>query len=175
MEDTPILYMLSGPACVGKSTFRKKMVGQFVLVDTDSWIEEEASRQGKTYNEIFVSYVHVANGKMMDTLKNAVEHKQDIIWDQTCLTHKTRENKLRLFKGTDYRKIGIFFIDVTKDLIIERNCRPGKIIPGYVIEQMVKAYEVPAGNELGPFCPFDEMWFVSAVTGEVTYRNPNNE
>lgn len=165
----PTVWMLCGPVCVGKSTFigRMKFGTQAVLIGTDQYIEFYATLNSKTYNEVFFGIIKEAEAQMNDDVVSAIFDDKNIIWDQTNLTNKIRTKKLKVFEETDYHKVGVFFVNATKELIMSRNNRPGKIIPEDVVDRMLATYEVPAGNELGPF---DEMWFVDAVTGEVTYK-----
>lgn len=163
----PTVYMLSGPVCVGKTTWISKSGITAHQIGTDHWVEHLSAREGLTYNEGFSKHIKEASATMHRHLMNAIKAKETIIWDQTNLTSGSRAKKLKIFDGTGYKKIGVFFVGATKELIMQRNVRPGKIIPESVVDSMIASYEVPAGNELGPF---DEMIFVDAITGETTYH-----
>lgn len=118
MEKT--LYMLIGlPGC-GKSTFRSKPEFEKASVlSTDDEIENFASAQGRTYNEVFKERISFAEHMMnlrIEQLKK--EQPPLIIWDQTNLSQKTREKKLKQFP--DYRKIAVYF-NVPWEKIKERN------------------------------------------------------
>jgi tRNA uridine 5-carbamoylmethylation protein Kti12 len=66
-----------------------------------------------------------------------------------------------------YYKVGVFFVDFTLEMLLERNKqRPGKFIPEEILQNMCKSYEIPSKVE--PW--FNNHIFVSAITGEVRDR-----
>jgi predicted kinase len=164
----PTVYMLCGPVCSGKSTFAAENSILFDRVvfaewNTDSYIEELAASSGKTYNEIFKDTIKTAERALAEWQKDSMELGMNIIWDQTNLTLKTRIRKMMIFQDTNYYRVGVFFVNATKDLIMSRNNRPGKIIPEHVIDSMLRTYELPKPD----LEPFDNIIEVDAVTGKV--------
>ncbi len=149
----PNLYMLIGVPGSGKSTWvnSQDWAHSCVLVSTDKLIDLEASRQGKTYNDVFEEYIKEATKIMNEDVKAAVEAGKDIIWDQTNTSKKSRKSKLASVHG--YRKIAVIF-DVPEENELKRRLasRPGKNIPWSVMTSMINNLEVPTEDE------FDEVW-----------------
>ncbi len=149
----PTVYMMIGVPGSGKSTWinNQHWAGNCALVSTDKLIELEAGRQGKTYNDVFNDYIKEATRIMNEDVKAAVEAGQDIIWDQTNTSKKSRKSKLAQVSG--YRKVAVVF-DVPQEDELKRRLdgRPGKNIPWSVMESMIKNLEVPTEGE------FDEVW-----------------
>jgi predicted kinase len=147
------LYMLIGVPGSGKSTW---IAGQdwtrdCVLVSTDKLIDIEAGRQGKTYNEVFSSYIDTATKLMNDDVREAVAEGKDIIWDQTNTSRKSRKAKLAMVPG--YYKIAVVFATPEKEEWQRRiNSRPGKMIPEGVLKAMAQGLQIPEEGE------FDEIW-----------------
>ena len=147
------VYMLIGVPGSGKSTWinAQDWVKDCVLVSTDKLIELEAGRQGKTYNDVFKSYIDEANRLMMEDVKTAVAEGKDIIWDQTNTGRKSRKAKLAMMP--DYYKIAVVFATPEKEEWQRRiNSRPGKMIPEGVLKAMAMGLQRPEQGE------FDEVW-----------------
>lgn len=161
MDSRPKLFMLSGPVCVGKSTWIRNSESEFWKYDvysTDRYIEDLAVSLGKTYNDIWSEYYKDAEAFCDDLLKFGISIKINIVWDQTNLTPATRKRKIeKFFDNTDYYKVGVFFVGATKELIMSRNVRPGKIIPEKVVDNMLTTYVVGT-PETDPW--FDEIRYV---------------
>lgn len=157
MKRKPIMIMLVGLPCSGKSTFAKESVYNYGIdrrhrycLSTDNFIELQAKREGKTYNEVFANTISEANDLMREFKKIAIKNKADIVWDQTNLTVKSRRNKLRGLE--EYYKIAICF-EVSEDILNERLAqREGKTIPKTVIKDMKEKYVRPTTEE-----GFDEV------------------
>ncbi len=145
--------MMIGVPGSGKSTWinNQNWAGNCALVSTDKLIELEAGRQGKTYNDVFSDYIKEATRIMNEDVKAAVEAGQDIIWDQTNTSKKSRKSKLAQVPG--YRKVAVVFdVPETEELKRRLADRPGKNIPWSVMESMINNFEVPVEGE------FDEVW-----------------
>lgn len=147
------LYMMVGVPGSGKSTWinSQDWATECVLVSTDKLIELEAGRQGKTYNDVFKSYIDEATRIMNEDIQLAVEAGKDIIWDQTNTSRKSRKAKLAQVPG--YYKIAVVF-DVPESEEWKRriNSRPGKMIPDAVLKAMAEGFQIPDEKE------FDEIW-----------------
>jgi predicted kinase len=148
------VYMMIGVPGSGKSTWiaNQNWTQDCVIVSTDNLIEAEAARQGKTYNDVFKSYIDTATGIMREQVVDAVIQGRDIIWDQTNTVAKSRKGKLTLVKG--YRKIAVVFAVPERAELEQRLAlRPGKTIPGHVLDSMIEGFAVPSEEE-----GFDEVW-----------------
>ena len=141
-------YQLVGVPAAGKSTWVKSQVWakDYVHVSTDMWVDLEAERQCKTYNEVFKDYMPEAVKLMAIQVENSRELGLDIIWDQTSTTVSSRRKKFNMLP--DYEHIAVVF--ATPD-IHELNrrlkSRPGKDIPSYVMIQMIKGFQMPTLDE----------------------------
>lgn len=146
----PTLYMLIGVPGSGKTTWIKNNKKDAVVLSTDDYIERAAEKHSKTYSEVFKDVIGFATDQMEKDLVQAVRNKQDIIWDQTNLTAKTRKAKLNKIPR-DYNKVAVFF-GVPSDLRDRLASRPGKTIPEPVIISMINQLQPPTQEE-----GFDEI------------------
>lgn len=152
----PKLYMLIGVPGSGKSTWiaNQEWSDTTTVVSSDRFIDYEATRTGKTYNEIFKDYVGVATRLMDNHVLVAQANGMDIIWDQTNTSAKTRKSKLA--KLPEYEKIAVFFKTPEKDVLEQRLAnRPGKMIPVDVMASMIANLESPTKEE-----GFNDIWIV---------------
>jgi predicted kinase len=139
--------MLIGVPASGKSTWREKYKGDALVVSSDDLIEEYAKSQSKTYNEVFKEQIKIANKIVMENVQAAFAADQDVIWDQTNLTKKSRASKLAMVPE-HYRKTAVFFaIPLEEEWQRRLNSRPGKSIPSYVLDSMVELMEMPEQDE----------------------------
>lgn len=142
------LIMMVGMPCSGKSTFIEKFSNKFndyIVISTDNIIEDRAEKQGKTYNEIFKDEIKSATKEMNERLAQAIQNGDNIIWDQTNLTVKSRKSKLSGIPK-DYQKVAMY-VETDLKTIKDRNVRPGKIIPESVLDNMWGSIEVPSITE----------------------------
>ena len=151
----PKCYQLIGVPASGKSTWvaNQEWAKDCAYISTDSWVELYAKEQGKTYSEVFVEYMPKAVNIMTEHVKLAKDAGQDIIWDQTSTTVKSRARKFNMLP--DYEHIAVVFRcpdvdDLTRRLL----SRPGKLIPVDVLHDMIKNFEVPTEEE-----GFKEIWY----------------
>lgn len=151
---TPKLYMLIGVPGSGKSTWvaNQEWAKDCVYVSTDKIVEEEAERQGKTYNDIFHDYMKTAVDIMTEQVIDAREAGKDIIWDQTNVSVKSRAKKFRMLP--DYYAIAVTFNTPEKEEHARRLDRPGKHIPAGVLNSMIENLEMPSEEE-----GFKEIWY----------------
>ena len=148
----PTLYMLVGVPASGKSTWAKNNRGSALVASSDDYIEKQAEKMGSTYNDVFDDYIKAANTHAIATAKKAFSDNMDLIWDQTNLTKNGRRNKLKMVPK-DYKKVAVFFPTPHLDVLKNRlSSRPGKNIPDYVMNSMVKTIEKPTAEE-----GFDEV------------------
>jgi|TARA_B110000503_G_scaffold121703_1_gene185562 predicted kinase len=149
-------YQLVGIPAAGKSTWIKDQIWALglTIVSTDAFVEEYATAQGKTYSEVFVSYMPTAVELMAKQVVFAREHKHTIIWDQTSTTVTSRARKFNMLP--DYEHIAVVFrTPEHKELVRRLVNRPGKEVPEHVIASMIASWEDPTLEE-----GFTEIWYV---------------
>lgn len=148
-----IFIMLIGVPGSGKSFFVKNTLPQlypnekFTIISSDNIIECRATKQNKTYSEIFRTEIKSATIEMNEIFLNAIKNKLDIIMDQTNLTPKIRRKKLLQIQN-DYYKIAVAF-KVPEEIELNRrlNSRPGKYIPATVMQSMISQLTPPTEDE----------------------------
>jgi predicted kinase len=144
------LVMLCGIPTSGKSTYVKKVkehcLSDYVVLSTDNYIEEQAKRLGKTYNDVFSDVISDATRELELQLIMAKDKGKNIIWDQTNLSVKSRKNKLSKIPSS-YRRIAVYF-QVSLGEALERNKhREGKFIPESVLKSMHQQFQIPTLDE----------------------------
>jgi predicted kinase len=151
------LYVLVGVPASGKSTWvnNQEWAQDCAIVSTDFFIEEEAAKQGKTYNEVFDDFMPVAIRLMENQVMIAQANNMDIIWDQTSVAVKSRKKKLNMLPK--YYPIAVVFKTPEKEELEKRlNSRIGKTIPKYVVESMIETFVMPTEEE-----GFREIWIAA--------------
>jgi predicted kinase len=151
----PTLYMMIGIPGSGKSTWLAKQAFDWArtrIISTDNIIDQRAAAQGKTYSDVFQKEIKSATSEMNQQLKAAIAAGDDIVWDQTNLTKKSRAGKLSQIPE-EYHKVAVVFrtpddVELTKRLAN----RPGKHIPPNVLLAMKSQLEMPTSGE-----GFDEI------------------
>jgi predicted kinase len=150
----PKCYQLIGVPGSGKSTWIKNQDWALglTIVNTDSFVEDYAREQGKTYSEVFKDYMPRAVELMAEQVVFAREHGHTIIWDQTSTTVASRAKKFRMLP--DYEHIAVVFRTPDRDeLDVRLSGRPGKHIPKNVVDAMIEGWEEPTVEE-----GFKEIW-----------------
>lgn len=151
----PTVYVLVGVPGAGKSTWIRNQdwAQDCAVVSTDAFVDQEAKRQGKTYNEVFKDYMPTAVKLMADQVVQAREAGQDIIWDQTSTTVASRKKKFNMLPN--YHAVAVVF-PTPEPAELERRLagRPGKNIPWAVMQGMISGLKVPTEEE-----GFDEIWY----------------
>ena len=149
----PECVFLCGIPCSGKSTFvnrLKKMKIPFwenaVVLSTDAYIEKQAQRMGMTYNQIFDDVIDNATRELELAFIEAKDRGENLIWDQTNLTVKTRKKKLS--KLPSFYARGVIYFEISLEEALERNKnREGKFIPENILKRMYQQLEIPTKNE----------------------------
>ncbi len=141
------VYFLVGLPGSGKSTWalNNKDLFNAVIISTDTFIEEEATKQNKTFAEVYHKTITKALEKVEITFKLSLKNKKNIILDQTNLSRKSRLEKLKLVPK-DYEKVCIFFM-TPKDLKERLKNRKGREINDSVIKNMEANLEIPLKKE----------------------------
>jgi predicted kinase len=150
-------YQLVGVPGSGKSTWidSQDWALSCARVSTDKWVEIYAKEVGKTYSEVFDSFMPTAVDLMAKEVVAAREMNRDIIWDQTSTTLASRTRKFNMLP--DYEHIAVVFKTPDKKELDRRLAsRPGKEIPDHVIRSMIENFDMPTVDE-----GFTEIWFAS--------------
>ena len=141
----PKVIILCGLPCSGKSTFScSSEYDNYIHLSTDAYIEQVAKLQNKTYNDVWKHTIKEASKVFYGSMCIAATTNKNVLIDQTNLTVQTRKLKIDLFQNHEPT---IMFFNTPLELIKERNCRPGKHIPDYVIESMYKSLQIPTREE----------------------------
>jgi predicted kinase len=141
----PKVIILCGLPCSGKSTFSlSSEYDDYMHLSTDAYIAQVAKPQNKTYNDVWKDTIKEAAKVFYGLMCIAATTNKNVIIDQTNLTVQTRKLKIDLFQNHEPT---IVFFNAPLELIKERNCRPGKHIPDYVIDSMYKTLQIPTEEE----------------------------
>jgi len=147
----PECVMLVGIPCSGKSTYVEKLKtipywSNSVILSTDNYIEKVAQEHNTTYNEIFEDCISEATRQLELAFIMAKDRGENLIWDQTNLTVKTRKKKLS--KLPSFYARGVMYFEVSLEEALERNKnREGKFIPESILKRMYHQLEIPTRNE----------------------------
>lgn len=150
-------YQLIGVPGSGKSTWIKNQVWakDCVVVSTDDFVEDYAKEVGSTYSDVFDDYMPTAVKLMAEKVVRARNAGNDVIWDQTSTSVKSRVRKFNMLP--DYEHIAVVFATPEKEELAKRLAsRPGKNIPDHVMRSMISHFEMPTEEE-----GFTEIWFAS--------------
>lgn len=149
---TKDIYILVGPPASGKSTWiQKEFRGECHVVSTDNIIQAVADDEGKTYNEVFSSFIKEAEEMMWSDFDIYVTGGYTpIIVDRTNMNRKARArfiNRLRTHRN-DYKIHAVVFPKPEDEEYEYRlHNRPGKTIPEAVINGMLAAFQMPTADE----------------------------
>lgn len=148
------LYVLVGVPGSGKSTWamNQDWASDCAYVSTDKHVETHAKLLDMTYSEVFNDFMPSAVKMMAAEVELAREAGKDIIWDQTSTTIASRARKFRMLP--DYYAIAVVFpVPDMHELNRRLNNRPGKVIPHFVLQNMIDGWEEPTMEE-----GFKEIW-----------------
>jgi predicted kinase len=143
----PKLYVLVGVPGSGKSTWvASQEWSNTAFISTDKFVDEYANSVGKTYSEVFQSYMPTAMNRMTEEVIEARNAGKNIVWDQTSTSRGARARKLNMLKG--YEAIAVVFKTPDQEELSRRLAsRPGKNIPDHVMKQMINNFSMPSKNE----------------------------
>jgi len=150
-------YQLVGVPGSGKTTWidTQDWALTCAQVSTDKWVEIYAKEVGKTYTEVFDSFMPTAVHLMAKEVEAARETNRDIIWDQTSTTVKSRARKFNMLP--DYEHIAVVFNTPEHTELMRRlESRPGKVVPYHVVADMIANFEMPIEDE-----GFSQIWIAS--------------
>jgi len=148
----PTLYMMVGVPGSGKTTWvgNRKLTLKDYTVGSDYVIDEIADLYDMTYTEAFPLVIKFAEKVMYQEIERAIEAGDNIYWDQTNISKKSRAEKLAKIPS-DYRKVAVYF-KVPDDLDKRLASRKDRTVPAHVIDVMVEMIEKPTLDE-----GFDEI------------------
>lgn len=167
----PVCTVMVGLPASGKSTYVSDMSianPDAFVYSTDRFIEDVAKNFGTSYDQVFKNNIKRATEAMNAQLDRAIEHRLDIIWDQTNLSVKKRKNIIGKISKFNYT-IECICVEPPEpendDFVVWKtrlNSRPSKIIPEYVITNMTETFVEPAIGE-----GFDTIIFCDIYGGKL--------
>lgn len=141
---SPWFIMMVGLPGSGKSTYVRKLrhPDDYVVLSTDKYIDEMATINNKTYNEVWQTYIKSAQENMKEDLQHALRWEYNIVHDQLNLSFKTRTRILTQIPNT-YYKICVNVTCGTEEWQKRLTNRPGKVISEQILVQMSSRYNCP--------------------------------
>jgi predicted kinase len=99
---------------------------------------------------IWQEYVCTASDLLDQQIKDSYSKNLPVVYDQTNLSEKKRQKKLRLVPS-HYKKVAIYFPAYTPELLSQRIKKRqetgGHLVPDDVILKMHSEYKLPSKNE----------------------------
>lgn len=154
LKERPELIVLVGVPGSGKSTWTNTFTASsnksFTVVSSDAVLEQVAAEKGLSYTEVFADSIGYATAKTKQNLREAFESRQNIIYDRTNVSKKSRRGLLDRAKQFGYKAIAVVFH--TEDKEVERRLKlreeqTGKHIPPFVMKDMYGKWESPTREE----------------------------
>ena len=143
--------LLIGPPGSGKTTWASTLLAQgWAHISTDRYIENVAQEKGATYGEVFQREIKNAERDMKARLAEVLAQGDDLVWDQTNMTRKSRMKKVSQLTSAGYTvKAHVFMIDPVElgARQLKRAIETGKVIPQRIVDQMLEYYEEPIFDE----------------------------
>ena len=151
--DGPTCWMLVGPPCAGKSTWARAHIAgakrSTVVLSVDDHVEARARAEGLTYAAAVKRYAGEGERLLLDALRAALARGDDIVWDRTNHTAKSRAERLALLPAS-YRRVAVVCAADPYELrrrITERRKTTGKDLLPVALAAALKAYEPPTPEE----------------------------
>ena len=146
--------MLVGLPATGKSTWITKFINasdkHYTVICLDDLVQQRCENAGMTYSDGYTIMVNDAVRDMYKIASDAIDNRENIIWDQTNLNIDIRKQKLDMIPDDDYHIVAaIFELDdeERRRRLTSRANETGKHIPSDVIETMINLYEQPEYSE----------------------------
>jgi len=174
MSSQPVVIMLVGLPCSGKSTWARTHLPKMVRISTDDHVLERSQAAGIDYKEGLEKFYQEAEIKARLTMADAIAANREVVIDQANLTRSSRANKIAAFPA-HYARIACFFevpVEVAIELNAIRKNKGGHWVPEDVIREMAERLEAP-------FEPaFDEVieipFVLSALENNVDEGDPGS-
>jgi len=141
-------YQLIGLPASGKSTWARdnKLLLNATVISSDEYIECYAEYAEKTYSEVFDYVIYDAIEAMVESVIEASFIGQDIIWDQTSVSVKSRSKKFKMLPH--YRHVAVVFPEPEPIELRRRlDSRPGKIISDAIVQSLRSKFVMPTLKE----------------------------
>lgn len=147
----PLFLCLVGLPCSGKTTFASYWEDRgYLALSSDVLIETFAAEVDQTYSEAFKALIDPATKRCEADLTMASYCRENIIYDRTNLSAKSRKRALNLLHNAeDYVKYAIVFdtpIDEINKRLTVRN-KTGKVITEKIMEDLQRNYSKPTVDE----------------------------
>lgn len=143
--------ILTGLPCSGKSTWASQQ-SQLILSRDQSMLDfaEEHNIEG-TYSNVYQvihsddTLLSSFNRYFDQHISNVSKMNVDVIVDMTMLSLKDRRSMMSRFNNHSFESI--VFLPRVKTIVARNKAREGKIIPEYVMENMIKKFVMPVKEE----------------------------
>lgn len=148
MSEAPVLYLLCGLPCSGKSTWREKRLRvdpELIVISTDDELLKIARERGISYQAAFTGCYDEANRGELEKASKAFHGRFDLLWDQTNLSAKKRQTIMQMARG--YYKIAVYFETPLETCLARNMARLSHNVPAHVIAGMEKVYVRPDAAE----------------------------
>ena len=152
------LTLMCGPSGSGKSRWIENNSDETTQVISLDSLRQElcGKRESQKMNGQVLQ-------KAQELLKQALRHKQDIIWDATCLRKDQRAKLLRL--AHDYHAMTrIIAFQASEDEYIHGNRTRPHSVPESVLLKQLDSFEFPEINEAHQLISLNKM-------GEILYKS----
>jgi len=156
MKKTPVFIMLCGLPGTGKSTWVNTeatlLDDEFentYIVSSDNLLEMVGREYDLSYNQLFGDVSYMAIERMMYKVANKLfERRNNVIWDQTNLSVKSRKRKIDMVPE-GYYKVAVVFNEPADHMerLNKRALAEEKVIPEFVIDNMKRMFVKPTKEE----------------------------
>jgi len=156
----PMLTLLVGPPCAGKSTWKAENIQSCTtVISRDAYVEQLG--EGDTYSEKFKSLSKEDQAKIdqlvLKDFNAALKIGEGIVVDMTNMSKSSRKKFVSPAKRSGYVIEAVVFhvgVKTMKARNLSRTIKEGKFIPTHVFDNMMKSFSYPL---------FDEVDFVEDV------------
>jgi predicted kinase len=158
-EGKPLLFVLVGPPCSGKSTYIKNNLANFTVISRDDTLMKYGDQKyfNLEYSDLFRTLTE-EDHKNIDLLviekfMTATKNRESIVIDMTNMSPKSRRKWSQgasNIVGKEYYKQAVVFFTGYEELLVRnmvRYSQEGKNIPEKVLLNMCKNFKLPMHDE----------------------------